>query len=184
MSAYTLDPNELKVGVFIELAKGPHAGLMQVTKTRRLSDGENLFIQVTIDKDIETPGDELILEFHLNSPREVAILRNWETFPKANANTWPPPLEVVQEEDGKNVTFKSFSDSTRDQDHKPFSAWLLAENATQGKLRPGQLLDLKELLHYEYQDGTGENLLSIWEEDGVVYMWRGYVLNAIQVKVI
>ena len=184
MSEHKLDVNDFKVGAFIELKRGANAGLLKIVKMRKLSDGENLMFQLTLDKDIEVPGDETILEFHLNNPREVTIFSPWETFPKASAQGWPPPLVIGQTEDGEQVTFKTFSDAKTDEEHKPFSAWLVSDLAVSGKLRPDQLLDLTELTHFEYQTEKGDQFLSIWEEEGVIYMYRGYSLNAAFVRII
>jgi len=160
---------------FISIKNGPDEGLWKVIGDQILSDGENTFHRIKIDKDLGKLGDEKTLEYYTNSQREVTILKVFSTFPRSNAESWPPPREVRITDEGEEIIFNSFNKETGL--HEPLIAY--RPNYTTGS---GARWDFErsvpdKIPHWEYQNAEGNKFLSIYEEDGMISMNLGYSMS-------
>lgn len=128
-------------------------------------DGRVLFVRMTIDRNLGKLGDEQIVEWQQEAPRELSILTVFSTFPKAEAESWPPPRSISVEYKGENTEFISLNRQTGH--HDPFAGFI-----------NGRLIS-----HWEYQNGEGDKFLQVYEDEGIVYMSTGYVLNEAMVRI-
>lgn len=178
---------DFKVDCIVEVKKGEDKGLFKVAKVTEYWDGQNPFFRVLLDRNDKTLGDERILEFYPNSPEEIYILKAFQTFSKADAQSWPPPEEI--EIDG--VAYKSFfagdahtegllasKNGAIRYDAEAVNTWGSGYDEEAVKhLKFSHDYKLKandqNSRHWEY-NGSHDEVLSIWLEDSVITMYTGY----------
>jgi hypothetical protein len=154
---------------YLQVDKGtPEKGTWKVTDKVFLKDehGQVLVVRMEIDKDLGKVGDEKIVEWQQEAAREISILTVFNTFPLADAESWPPPRKMTINREGSDISFVSLN--TQVGHHDPFTGFI-----------DGRLVS-----HWEYQNETGDKFLQVYEDEGTVYMATGYALNEAFVRIV
>lgn len=176
---------------FIEITHNvPEKGTWKVTETKLLRDenGKVLVARMQVDQDLSKVGDERIIEWQQEAPREITVLKVFSFFQRADAESWPPPRNIEVNVDGVQVKFVSLN--TQGGPHDPFTGFISNQNnlsplaGTNGSSGSGYGINRSLVEHWEYQDETGTKFLQVYLEDGVVYMSTGYVVPEAFCKII
>ena len=145
--------SDLVPGAFLEFRKGINKGTWKIIGVRKLSDGENEFYRITIDKDTTVAGDEKVIEWSASEPFDAYILDIFDQFTEEESDGWPPPNEIEIGEDEDLIEFKTVSE-------------------------PGfvahDINNSDEIRYFEYEDSSGKHVLQIYNEDGIITMYLGY----------
>ena len=162
-----MDVNKFKVGGFVEIRLSPRkedSGLWKIVEAYEMKDDNESFYRIKLDQDESELGDEIWAEYYPSMPKRLAILREEDSFPIDQAQSWPPPTGIIIDE----IEFTTLDPEANDEQHDGFEAFN----------------DGEEYTHWEYEDEESKNLLQITLVDSYVTMYRGYSLNTGLVKLI
>jgi hypothetical protein len=184
-----MDLETIKKAKYITIDRDvPEKGLWKITDKFYIKDehGNVLVVRMVIDKDLSKAGDERIVEWQQEAAREISILSIFNTFPRAEAESWPPPRGRADPKDG---------DPTRD-DGEPYKMGInqngvrinfVSLNTTKGKDHDPftGFVNHKLINHWEYQNEAGDKFLQVYEDEaGMVSISTGYAVNEAYIKIV
>ena len=176
-----LNLDNIEIGALIEFEKGEDKGLWKVVGVEWLSDSEDVFLRITIDKDTGQIGDEKIIEYHLNNPRDIFVFTPFEEFHIDNAQSWPPPIVMIMGED--EIEYTSYNTDV-EEEHQGYLAYVLPNGRTDAALTDDEIISFTERQHWEYHNEEDIKFFQIWLSDEMVNMYMGYSTNVNFIKVI